>query len=65
MSYCSDSDSDYTSRPYPRTCFIHAWGWEVIECGQSRFRLLTEAGKCVGTFATKAAAIDYINAEFL
>lgn len=68
LTYDSDGDPTYADRPFPKLCFHHGWGWEVIQCGPSRFRLIGGDWRpygCIATFTTKDAAIEYMNAEFL
>lgn len=68
MTYDCDSDPTYAERPFPKLCFLHGWGWEVIESSPGRFRLIAGDWRPLGyiaTFKSKDAAVDYMNAEFL
>jgi hypothetical protein len=53
--------------PFPMLVFRHAWGWEVIQCGPKRFRLVSDYGHFgyIGCFSSKDAAVSYMNNEFL
>lgn len=60
-------NDDSTDGPFPRIVFMHAWGWEVIMSSPTRFRLISDYHNFgyIGAFASKEAAINYMNAEFL
>lgn len=50
---------------YPKTVFVHAYGWTVEQTGPHSFKLIDRSVGYIATFGTKEAAITYMNQEFL